>query len=292
MNEHFINFIKKSTEIHNNKYDYSLVNYSNNRTKIKIICPIHGIFKQTADKHSNRKHGCPSCGKTKKITKEYFLSKTNELYGDLFKYPNLSFDNCHDKIEIECTKHGSFYNKLHIHLKTNSCIGCRKERRFNEYKKQCEIIHNNKFDYTLTDFSITTNSVQITCTKHGLFEQLLHSHKSGIGCPKCSTSRGETSIINYLIKKEIIYFHQEVVTYLNKKHIFDFYLPNYNLFIEYDGEQHFKSIDYFGGDDEFKKIIHNDNLKNEYCKLNNINLLRIPYTEFKKIENILDDNLI
>ena len=68
---------------------------------------------------------------------------------------------------------------------------------------------------------------------------------------------------------------------------FDFYLPQYNLFIEYDGEQHFKEIKWFGGKEGFEKRVKHDNMKNKYCEVNNINLLRIPYTEFENIENIL-----
>ena len=68
---------------------------------------------------------------------------------------------------------------------------------------------------------------------------------------------------------------------------FDFYLPDYNLCIEYDGEQHFKEVKWFGGKEGFEKRVKHDNMKNKYCEDNNINLLRIPYTEFENIENIL-----
>lgn len=61
-------FIQKAKEVHGDKYDYSLVEYKNARTKVKIICPIHGIFEQTPDSHINRKTECPKCGhSTKKI---------------------------------------------------------------------------------------------------------------------------------------------------------------------------------------------------------------------------------
>jgi len=60
---------------------------------------------------------------------------------------------------------------------------------------------------------------------------------------------------------------------------FDFYLPDYNICIEYDGEQHFRSIEYWGGDKQFEIIKLRDNLKSEYCKDNNINLLRLNFNE-------------
>lgn len=59
---------------------------------------------------------------------------------------------------------------------------------------------------------------------------------------------------------------------------FDFYLPKYNTCIEFDGIQHFKPIEFFGGENEFKRLKTNDTIKTEYCRLNNINLIRLPYT--------------
>ena len=77
---------------------------------------------------------------------------------------------------------------------------------------------------------------------------------------------------------------------------FDFYLPDYNLFIEYDGEQHYKPVNYGYNDEEkaqqkFATVQKYDQLKNEYCKENNINLLRIPYWEKQNIEKIICDCL-
>ena len=73
----------------------------------------------------------------------------------------------------------------------------------------------------------------------------------------------------------------------NKKLRFDFYLPDYNTLIEYDGEQHFKPIEYFGGEEKYNILKNNDEIKNKYCKTHKINLIRIPYTfsenEVKKI---------
>lgn len=59
---------------------------------------------------------------------------------------------------------------------------------------------------------------------------------------------------------------------------FDFYLPSYNLLIEYDGEHHFQPVKGWGGVEKFKLTQQNDYIKNNYCKTNNITLLRLPYT--------------
>ena len=72
---------------------------------------------------------------------------------------------------------------------------------------------------------------------------------------------------------------------------FDFYLPQYNLIIEYDGEQHFKPISVFGGEDAFWTTVTHDAIKNQYCEDNDIDLLRIPYWEFDNIEKLIKDKL-
>lgn len=69
---------------------------------------------------------------------------------------------------------------------------------------------------------------------------------------------------------------------------FDFYLPDYNTCIEYDGELHYKAVDYFGGDDALSNTKCRDEIKTQYCKENNIKLIRIPYWEFDNIEEILN----
>lgn len=75
---------------------------------------------------------------------------------------------------------------------------------------------------------------------------------------------------------------------------FDFYLPDYNCCIEYDGIQHFKPINFFGGDDFLKYIKQNDTIKNEYCKNTHIKLLRIKYDENinEKLTNYLFKSLL
>ena len=68
---------------------------------------------------------------------------------------------------------------------------------------------------------------------------------------------------------------------------FDFYIPHKDICIEYDGEQHYKPIEYFGGVKKFKRLKRNDNIKNKYCKENNIKLIRIKYSQYKNIDKIL-----
>ena len=108
----------------------------------------------------------------------------------------------------------------------------------------------------------------------------------GYGCPKCNSSKGEKSISQWLDDNQIEYISQK--KFDDCKDIrtlpFDFYLPDYNLCIEYDGEQHFKPVNFGGISDEeasqnYKTTVQHDQIKNEFCKNNNISLLRIPFYE-------------
>lgn len=120
-----------------------------------------------------------------------------------------------------------------------------------------------------------------------------NSHKKGTRCPYCHEFSGEKEISKILSKMNIKYKIQykfEDCSY--KSHLkFDFYLPDYNCCIEYDGIQHFEIVEWFGGLDSFIKTKIRDTVKNEYCKKNNIKLIRIPYWEFDNIENIIVNEL-
>ena len=106
-------------------------------------------------------------------------------------------------------------------------------------------------------------------------------------CPSCKESKGEIVINDFLTKKNITYKRQKTFKGCKSKSLlyFDFYLPDMDTCIEYDGEFH--SMPIFG-QKSLEDSIYRDNIKNEYCKYNNIRLIRISYTEFDKIEEILE----
>lgn len=103
--------------------------------------------------------------------------------------------------------------------------------------------------------------------------------------------------IDKLLTDKNIEHESEYTIYIDDCYYrFDFYLPQYNLFIEYDGEQHYKPVRYYNQSDEqmnlsFKKTQEHDKIKNCYCKENKINLLRIPYWEKENIETIINNHL-
>lgn len=129
-------FIKKANEVHDNKYDYSLVEYVKTSVKVKIICPIHGVFEQAPNKHLAGQ-GCKQCGRERtRMGVDEFIKRAKEVHGDKYDYSKIhEYKSINDKVEIVCPVHGSFWQTPHCHvvLKQN-CPKCSNE---SGGKKRC-----------------------------------------------------------------------------------------------------------------------------------------------------------
>jgi hypothetical protein len=134
------------------------------------------------------------------------------------------------------------------------------------------------------------------------WESKINNRTNGNGCPECKASKGEKKISKILNNYNIYYERQKsfegVLGLSNGLLLYDFYLAEYNLCIEYDGEFHYKPIKNYAKEpinlakERLKKQQIHDKIKSDYCKNNNINLLRIPYWDFDNIELILEEELI
>jgi hypothetical protein len=116
-------FLEKAVIKHDNKFDYSLAEITNSKTKIKIICPIHGEFEQRPNDHLNG-YGCPDCGGTKRLTTDKFIEKAKELHGDRYDYSKVIYKTTTDKVIITCPVHGDFESKPNNHLNGKGCKQC------------------------------------------------------------------------------------------------------------------------------------------------------------------------
>lgn len=134
-----VDFINQSNEIYDNKYNYSLVDYKTALLKVKIICPDHGVFEKTPNKHISRKQGCPKCGRrdagikkrgisTKyggvRVTTEVFIEKAKKIHGNKYSYDLVNYLSSKEKVIITCKKHGDFYQVPDKHLIGNGCRKC------------------------------------------------------------------------------------------------------------------------------------------------------------------------
>jgi very-short-patch-repair endonuclease len=192
--------------------------------------------------------------------------------------------------------HGSFWQEPKNHWKGHHCFKCKKPKNnlmtdavISKFKK----IHKDKYDYSKIIYKNTRTDVEIICPEHGSFFQTPANHFNGHGCKQCSlknkTSIGEQKIEDILIKYNILFKREYSFNNLKmiRKLFFDFYLPELNTIIEFDGRQHYEPISFFGGENEYLKLKKYDTIKNEYCKSNKITLLRIKYNDIKNIEKIL-----
>jgi len=288
------NFIITAKEIHCGKYDYSLVNYIDNKTKVKIICPTHGIFEQTPGGHLFGR-GCEKCAfDGRRILLEDFIKRSKKIHNDKYDYSLVEYCYSTEKVKIICPTHGIFEQTPSGHLVGKGCSKCKFDKHrlsTDEFIKRSKKIHEDKYDYSLIDYIDVHNKVKIVCPTHGIFEQKANSHLHNHGCPYCNESFGEKKINSFLKNKKISYIREfsfdDCVGKNNVKLRFDFYLIKYNICIEFDGKQHFIAPEQWGGDEYLLHSKKLDKIKNEYCKNNNIHLLRIKYTKINYIDIIL-----
>jgi very-short-patch-repair endonuclease len=286
-------FCLKSTIIHNNRYDYSLVKYVNNGIKVKIICPVHGEFPQRPRNHLQGQ-GCPFCNGKFRKTNEKFILDSKKIHGDKYDYSLVKYKNNKTNVKIICPIHGEFTQRPDDHLNGHGCQLCggKKKKKLDIFIEQSNIIHNDFYNYDKTHYKNNWTNVIVTCPIHGDFNVTPNNHLSKkSGCSKCSESNGERDIRIYLEKNSIDFIYQHRFKNCRYKLSlpFDFYLPKHNICIEYDGIQHYESLTYFGGNERFHNQVIKDKIKNEYCQNNNIKLIRIKYTE--NINNILNSQL-
>lgn len=201
------NFIIEAKEINGDKYDYSLVNYINNKTKVKIICKIHGEFEQTPKMHIHRMDGCKKCGtiittlKRKKPTLK-FIEDALIIHNKKYCYDKVNYINALTKIIIICSIHGEFEQLPSSHLKGVGCPKCAGNIKLTteEFIIKAKNIHGEQYDYSLVEYINIIIKINIICKKHGIFKQKPHNHLSGNGCSKCTKqySKGQIEWLTYL----------------------------------------------------------------------------------------------
>ena len=173
--------------------------------------------------------------------------------------------------------------------------------RFNSFSKKVQTYYGGIYDYEYDDFQDLNTPIEVWCKQHErYFTVTPKQHLKGKKCPHDNESKGETAVRSILEKNNIQYkqYHKMKGCFVmrNERCIlltFDFYLPNNNTIIEYDGRQHYEPVNYFGGKESFQRQVTLDAIKNDFCKDNKINLIRIPYTvkNRKDIEKFIKERL-
>lgn len=180
-------FIRNAKGKHGDKYDYSLVNFVDSKTKVKIICPTHGIFEQLPSQHFI--YGCNKCAiQARTHTLEYFANQANIVHDGKYDYKLVNYINNCTKVDIICPTHGIFRQTPAAHLFGFGCHGCgidSTKLTLDEIIGRANIVHDFKYDYSLAVYISSHDNIEIICPTHGVFKQQVGNHLFGSGCRKC-----------------------------------------------------------------------------------------------------------
>lgn len=285
--------------------------YVNSHTKMAFLCPFHGEKYSTLANLEYEKFGCDECGRnsstelrrypSEKI-KQCIESKNNNTWLNQDEFINVSASN----LSILCGSCADIYTTSFVAYKNGSgkCPHCRSILAIDDVINRVESKNNNKllnpenytgyFDKNLIILCGSCNNTYVSSL--GLVESSLNGK-----CKKCSPqSWYEECIASFLDNHKISYTRQETFNgaCVDKRPLpFDFYLPLYNLCIEFDGIQHYEPVKWTSSwsndkaEENLKLVQYHDSIKTKYCSDNNINLFRIPYWDAKNLETILENKL-
>lgn len=293
-------FVKKVYKLVGDEYEVIGI-YIKSNIKLKMK---HNICNTIYDvKPNNFLNGrrCPNCCKrnTKKSNEE-FVEEVFNLTGN--EYTVLSeYKYNKEKIKIRHNTCETVYYVQPISFLSGSrCPKCANNMKKTTYifKKEVSELVKNEYE-VIGEYINDATKIRI---KHNIcdcvYEVIPNSFLNGTRCPFCKISKGEEKIKIILDEFSLHYVPQyKSDDCRNKLPLpFDFAIFDNKgsllCLIEYDGIQHFKPFVHFGGEEKFKITQYHDSIKSEYCRINNISLLRIPYWDFDRIEEILKDEII
>ena len=294
-------FIAKAKSVHGNKYDYSKAEYVNTSIPVCIICPIHGEFWQSPNHHLSGDN-CPKCVHQSYLhTTESFINEARKVHGDKYDYSKVEYVNSHTKVCIVCPIHGEFWQLPTNHLRKKGCPLCKPSlissiNRSNaeEFIEKARKVHGDKYDYSKVEYINSQTKVCIICPVHGEFWQKPNAHLGGKGCKLCRESHLEREMRLALLENKIDFNVGHHFKWLGRQHV-DFYLPDYNIAIECQGEQHFVKANRFNRKRTLEEIIEQDTNKKKLCDLNGVKVLYYTSDKVNKLSDnkpvIYADNL-
>ena len=321
-------FKKEVYNLVGNKYTVKSDTYVNARTKLLIVhnkCNYE--WKVTPHNFLSGKR-CPKCSGHLKLTLNNFSSYVKEVTNDewyILKNDETSFNNntkigivhrkcnhvkwitpksfkqngitclwCKNlerenhKAQLKQEREKSLINGLSIaQIKQRKALANKRRKSTSQFRKEVYDLTGGEYE-VIGEYTGSSDPIKIKHITCGRVYSVRPDHfLRGNRCRCEHISRGESLVKSWLIYANISFVYGYILP--NKLH-FDFYLPKYNLAIEYDGIQHFKPRSYFGGDEAFKKQVSNDKKKDQYCREHNIKLVRIPYTinTYRKVKIILE----
>lgn len=277
-------------------------------------CNLGHSYYTTVNRRTSSNNNCPYCANQRiligfndlehcnpELASEWDYDKNGELL------PSMVTKSSSKHVWWKCSLGHSWMTKVNQRTSlVRNCPYCMNKKilvGFNDLKTtHPEIL--DEWDYVKNEklpseyMSGTDQKVWWNCKKGHSYKMNIVHRVNGCGCSICKESKGEKAIRSYLDKNHIKYIAQYKTDDCKDKRLlpFDFAILNskdeIDFLIEYDGVQHFECTDFSKSKKEskrkFEEVNRHDTIKNNYCKENNIKLLRIPYTEFDNIEKILN----
>ncbi len=208
----------------------------------------------------------------------------HEIFDSDKRYFKVRCKICLDEFSIRIDRFKNCYKCASLNQSSNN----------EDFILKSTIIHGDRYDYGQVEYVNSRIKVKIKCNKcQSIFLQRPTDHLNKQGCPRCNESKGEIRVTEYLKKRGITFEpQQEFKDLKHKKYLkFDFYFTQLNILVEYDGVGHYKAT--FGSTPEerqknFEEHQFRDRLKDDWAKTNNIPLLRIPYWDFDRVEELLE----
>ena len=247
-------FVRQAEAVFGNLYDYSLVEYKNNNTPVRIVCRKHGVFEKKPSKHLMGQ-GCQKCA-AEAVVRHHTLGRSEWLqrfvkaHGDTYDY-SLVPERVKgvEKVQIVCGRHGVFEQSPATHAKGAGCPECAAERRGaatcmkrSEFLEKALAAHGSKYIYKETRLADSKTPCRITCPTHGVFMQRPNDHLTGHGCPTCARiTRGrsqagvELAAYLRLLGEEVVQEARICPQKGERRWRSDCYIPRLKLHIEFNG---------------------------------------------------------
>jgi G:T-mismatch repair DNA endonuclease (very short patch repair protein) len=246
-------FIRRSKEIHGDKYNYDKVVYTDYYKPVIIYCKNHDYFEQKPANHLHGK-GCLKCALDRQRISQLkpfqqFIDESKSVHGDKYDYSHVEYKNTSTPVKIICKIHGLFNQAPECHIRGQGCIECsiitramKQRNTTEEFIQKSRLIHGDTYDYSNSVYTTKNDYITIGCKKHGLFKQNAYSHTVGTGCPRCSYkgySKGQIDWLDTIMKNitiDIQHIKNDVEHRigLTKKHA-DGYSKKYHTIFEFHG---------------------------------------------------------
>ena len=319
-------FIEKLRAVYGDDYDYSKVNYTNNRTAIRLKCKKHGNVFERLPLNLLKGWGCPSCNKEQgktwtntiacsydpqqrsvRWTTKRFIAESKARFGDdVFDYSQCVYKNNDTPVTLTHEQSGKVFSVLpYEHLRHDECYYG--ERRYYQGTTDAEKIHfivkrirenvSHKVYIPMQHIEDSRKTIKCICPVHGVFYTNLARIYNGVCCPECQMptgeSIGERNVRKYLTSKGIVFLQEyriEDSKYFDNNARVDFYLPEHNIFIEFQGEQHYgignENVSH--GRRTFKEQKKRDDSLRKYAFDKRIELIEVPFFFRNHVKDYLD----